>query len=298
MSESTPAPTLTTPAPATPGAPTPAPNSPAPTPAPEGAPAPNPFHLPDWKSNETLAGYETQLSKFTDPNTGVLDAEKLGKAYGELERYKGGPAPEPIAPEDFTKAIGQVQVPEGLAYPDEFRQEMTKVALESGVAPEAFSKMEKAMLDAQARQYAAYEQQRQAEGQQAFDALQQEVGLGKIDAYIDDAKRAAETLGFKLDMNERTPERVQEIKAFAHIAEKIGEAKFPNSGTPTGGTGGAGGLSAAEDIRTNPGNPWYEAYKTPSHPQHTDAQKEYDKLLFEGVNANPGKDFHHQGGRI
>lgn len=280
-----PAPNPGTPPPATP----PAPGTPPPT------EPPNPFRVADWQQNETLRDYEKQLGKFTDPETGALDLEKLGKSYGELERYKGGPAPDPITQEQFTQGIGQAEIPEGVAYPDEMRQGLATLAHEKGIDPETFRELESSLLGAQKALFDSWETAQRQQGQADFDALTQEVGPAKIDAYVDNAKRAAETLGFELDTNDRTPERVAEIRAFAHIAEKIGEATLPTGGTPAGGSGG---LSDANEIRTNPANPYYEAYHNPSHPQHEDAHAHHDRLLYEATKRNPGQTTAVDGGKI
>lgn len=276
-----------TPTPASPTAPAAAPT---PTPAPAAAPvAPeaNPFQLPReaWQSNEALNPYAKQLEKFADPTTGVLDVAKLGAGYANLEKFKGGPAPTAVPVEDYLKGVAVPKLPEGFEYPEQLRNNLATQAHAAGVSTEAFNALQEAFVAEQVQMHVAAQTARMQQGAADYAALEAEVGgAHKMGPYIDQAKHAAELLGFDLDMTERTPERVAEIKAFAHIATRIGEAVLPAGGGSVAPSG-AGALAAAKDIAQNPNNHLHAAYRDPNNPGHRDAHLEHDRLLMEATRS-------------
>lgn len=261
-------PTLTQTPAATPAAPTPE------TPAPESPPS--------WRESETLAPYVRQLEKFAGED-GNLDTEKLAAGYANLEKHRGGPDPASLPVEDYLKGVQTPDsVPDGIVYPDEMRSVLANRAHELGVSAEHFNGLQEVFLAEQGKLLEAAQNARLAQGEADYGELQKEIGAHKMPTYLEAAQNAAKQLGFDLDTAERTPERVAEIRAFAHIASLIGEASLPNPGQQTP-QGGAGGLSQAEDIESNPNNPWHAAYKDPSHPQHSDAEAAHSAALIAGL---------------
>lgn len=278
---------------ATPQAP-PAPN-PISTPAPEA----NPFHLDGWKEHDTLSQYEKQLGKFVTED-GKLDAIKLGESYVNLEKFKGGPPPTPLEFDAFAKGLAwPEELPEGVQLTDGMKETYLKAAHELGLQPEAAAKLMEPVLKQMGMDAAEAYNAHMAQGAADFQALTAEVEKsGKsLAEYLETAQTVARKLGFDLNPDDRSPEGVRELRTFNQLAKAINEDTLRGGGG-SGGNVVGGHLAQANDMATNPANPFYEAYHKPDHPQHAEAMRRYDQHLFEATKQNPGMSLSVEGGAI
>lgn len=216
----------------------------------------------------TLANYKS----FDALTKALIDSKTAAMAKAGLKVPGADAKPEEIAA--FRKELGVPDTEDGYGFKAPDKAELKQYYNEDGVKLFAKQAKELGLTPAQAQSLvnshveAAYKADQIAEeaGKKFFadqDKALRDLWANKYDENMLDAKRVAITFGMKPDELKLVPNEI--VIGLAKLAQGIGEGKLVGREAVTNNLTG---VSQARDIQQNKQNPDYEAYWTPTHPNH------------------------------
>lgn len=225
---------------------------------------------------------------FKSVREGTQTITRLNQELAELKKA-GGTAAPPQLPADAAgyKAALSIpeQLPEGIHVPDGLLDAASKYALENGVPPEVTSKFIAFQIEQAATEFEGFKNAEFATIQKAKAEISSMVGPENYDTTIANAQAAHDLLGLNLTKDDLV-QNVTLVTSLAKMHAKLAPGTLRELGIGKEGMSAESKLQQANDILTNASNSHNAAFHDSSHPNHSIAMDNYNRLILESAGGS------------
>lgn len=218
-------------------------------------------------------------------NEATATINRLTQENDTLKKGSGAPADIPKDTSGYIAKLAlpdEKSLPEGVFLPKEMVEAAAQYGIANNIDPAITAKFVAFQIEQAGKEHQNFKTEEFARVENAKVAIKKAVGDTNYDVTISNAKAAHDLLGLNLDPTDLISNPTL-VTSLAKLHEKISPGTLKELNLSTEGQTAEGKLQQARNILNDENNPLNKAFYDSSHPQHKQANDEYNRLIAESA---------------